>query len=112
MENSADGREFEEMINYNYVKKAAMILRALDNPLRQKIFTYLAENYNTTVTEIILNFQVEQSVISQHLAVLRRAKIISNLKNGKFVHYYINKKRVTEIQNFVNSISTDTGLSN
>ncbi len=97
-----------DIFNYNNIRKAAMVLRAFNHPLRQKIFNYLAENENSTVSNIIVFFNMEQSIISQHLAILRRAKIIHNLKNGKFVHYYINRKRVAEIKSFISSILEDS----
>jgi DNA-binding transcriptional ArsR family regulator len=103
MEISSDG----EIFNYHNIRKAAMVLRALNHPLRQKMFTYLIENSNSTVSSIIAYFNLEQSVISQHLAIMRRAKIIYSLKNGKFVHYYINTERVAEIHTFLHSLLED-----
>ncbi len=111
METTKEDQRAEEIINYNHVRKAAIVLRALNHPLRQKIFDYLAVTGTSTVTEIINKFQLEQSVISQHLAILRRAKIISNLKTGKFVHYYINNARVIEIQSFLDSLLDDKTIS-
>ncbi|MEO6288616.1 MAG: metalloregulator ArsR/SmtB family transcription factor [Ginsengibacter sp.] len=105
---SGAGNRDVAMFNYNNIRKAAMILRALNHPLRQKMFNFLAENENSTVSDIILYFNIEQSIISQHLAILRRAKIIYNLKNGKFVHYYINRERVAEVKSFISSILEDS----
>ena len=51
-------------------KKAAMILRALNHKLRQQIVKLIDEQQKMTVTEIYVKLRLEQSVASQHLAIL------------------------------------------
>ncbi|MEO7960628.1 MAG: metalloregulator ArsR/SmtB family transcription factor [Ginsengibacter sp.] len=97
----------EEIFDLFQLKKAAFIIRALNHPTRQAIFDYLAKNPNKTVTDLMTFMQIEQPVISQHLAILRRAKIIFHLKNGKFVHYFLNKVRVEEIGKLLSVFSND-----
>ena len=51
-----------------------------------------------TVTDLVFNLREEQIVISQHLSILRQAKIVTFLKKGKNVYYFLNKSRIVEIQ--------------
>ena len=60
-------------IDLLHAKKAAMILRALNHKLRQQIVKLIDEHQKVTVTEIYVKLRLEQSVASQHLAILRRA---------------------------------------
>jgi predicted transcriptional regulator len=63
-------------IDYLNVKKAAMVLRALNHKLRQQIIKMLEENTKMTVTDLYIQLRLEHSVASQHLAILRRANVV------------------------------------
>jgi DNA-binding transcriptional ArsR family regulator len=43
-------------------------------------------------------------VASQHLAILRRAGIVITERDGKFIHYTINKQRIAEVAKFVEEL--------
>jgi DNA-binding transcriptional ArsR family regulator len=88
-------------IDFLHMKKASMILRALNHKLRQQIIKLLDEHQKMTVTEIYVKLRLEQSVASQHLAILRRAGIVGTKREGKFIFYFINYLRVKEISHFV-----------
>lgn len=91
-------------IDYYNVKKAALILRALNHKLRQQIIKIIHENKRLTVTELYVKLRLEQSVASQHLAILRKAGIVSTKRDGKFIFYSINLPRIEEINQFVKSL--------
>ncbi len=88
-------------IDFLHMKKASMILRALNHKLRQQIIKLLDEHQKMTVTEIYVKLRLEQSVASQHLAILRRAGIVGTRREGKFIYYAINYPRVKDISHFV-----------
>lgn len=91
-------------INYYNVKKASLVLRALNHKLRQQIIKIINESEKLAVTEIYVKLRLEQSVASQHLAILRKAGIVTTKREGKFIYYTINKKRVEAIDEFVNKL--------
>lgn len=70
-------------------KQAARILRAVNNPLRQKILMYLEAHPSCTVTQLHKALRLEQSVASQHLAILREAKIVTFEKVAKERKYSV-----------------------
>ncbi|WP_231402000.1 ArsR/SmtB family transcription factor [Panacibacter microcysteis] len=86
------------------MKKAMLILRALNHKLRQQILKLLDEKRKVTVTEIYIELRLEQSVTSQHLAILRRAGLVVALREGKFIYYAVNYKRIKEVNNFVEQL--------
>lgn len=94
-------------INYLDVKKAAAILRAINHKLRQSIIKLLEEKENLTVTEIYVKLRVEQSVASQHLAILRRAEFVETNRDGKNIHYKLNQARLEEVNQFVKQLLKD-----
>ncbi len=91
-------------IDYYNVKKAALILRALNHKLRQQLVKLIEEEKKITVTEIYVHLRLEQSVASQHLAILRKAGIVTTEREGKFIYYLINHKRIDEISRIVNEL--------
>jgi len=91
-------------INYHNLKKAALVLRALNHKLRQQILTLIETEKKITVTEIYVRMRLEQSVASQHLAILRRAGIVSTQRDGKFIYYTVNYKRIDEITRVVDDL--------
>jgi len=91
-------------IDYYNVKKAALILRALNHKLRQQLIKLIEDEKKITVTEIYVRLKLEQSVASQHLAILRKAGIVNTQRDGKFIFYIINHKRIDEISELVNEL--------
>jgi DNA-binding transcriptional ArsR family regulator len=80
------------------LKKAALILRAINHKLRMQILKLIHTHGKLTVTEIYVKLRLEQSVASQHLAILRRAGMVDTVRDGKFIYYSVNYERLTEIQ--------------
>ena len=87
-------------INFHNLKKAALVLRSLNHKLRQQILALIETEKKITVTEIYVRMRLEQSVASQHLAILRRAGIVTTQRDGKFIYYTVNYKRIDEIKAF------------
>jgi DNA-binding transcriptional ArsR family regulator len=109
IENSAgeDKSKEEEnglLINYYNVKKASLVLRSLNHKLRQQIIKIIDESDKLAVTEIYVKLRLEQSVASQHLAILRKAGIVTTKREGKFIYYTINKQRVESVKEFVSKL--------
>jgi DNA-binding transcriptional ArsR family regulator len=96
-------------LDYVAVKTAAMTLRAINHKLRQQIIRLLEEHKRMNVTDIYVKLRLEQSVASQHLAILRRANIVATQREGKFIHYSLNHKRIADIAQFVNELVNSDG---
>ena len=91
-------------LDFHALKKAALVLRALNHKLRQQLLKLIEEEKKITVTEIYVRLRLEQSVASQHLAILRKAGIVNTERDGKFIFYTVNYKRIDEISNFVKEL--------
>ena len=91
-------------IDYHNIKKAAMVLRALNHKLRQQVIKTIHENKRLTVTQLYVKLRLEQSVASQHLAILRKAGIVLTERDGKFIFYTINFSRIEAINEFVKNL--------
>lgn len=92
--------------DYLNVKKAAMVLRALNHKLRQQLLMLIHTKQRITVTDIYTNLFLEQSVASQHLAILRRAGIVNTERDGKFIYYKVNYKRIEQINGLAKNLAS------
>lgn len=101
---STNGNPETLKINFHNLKKAALVLRSLNHKLRQQILALIETEKKITVTEIYVRMRLEQSVASQHLAILRRAGIVTTQRDGKFIYYTVNYKRIDEINQFVQEL--------
>ena len=103
---NADGGDGDSVkVDFLNLKKAAMILRSLNHKLRQQIVKLIDENKRLTVTEIYVRLRLEQSVASQHLAILRRAGVVKTERDGKFIYYSVNNSRVSHIMKCVEDLN-------
>jgi DNA-binding transcriptional ArsR family regulator len=91
-------------LDYSELRKAVLVLRAVNHKLRQTMIDLLDENQRMTVTDIYVKMRLEQSVASQHLAILRRAGVVITERNGKFIYYSLNKSRLGQISQVVDEL--------
>ena len=83
------------------LKKAAVILRAINHKLRQQMLRLLDEHKRLTVTELYIHLRLEQSVASQHLAILRSAGFVKTQRDGKFIYYMVNTDRLSDVNKLI-----------
>jgi DNA-binding transcriptional ArsR family regulator len=93
------------LIDTLLLKKSALILRAINHKLRQQILKKIDEKGKVTVTEIFTELFLEQSVASQHLAVLRKAGFVDTKRDGKFIYYSVNYNRLKEVMKIVSQLT-------
>lgn len=92
-------------LDFKELRNAVLVLRALNHKLRQKILPILYTEEEMTITELYIKLRIEQSVVSQHLAILRRAGVVTTKRRGKFIYYSLNPERVNTIAKAVNIIN-------
>ena len=81
------------------------MLRAVNHKLRQRIIDLLEESDTMTVTDIYIKLRLEQSVASQHLAILRRAGVVITERQGKFIYYSLDQDRLAQISGLVEDLA-------
>ncbi len=70
------------------------LVRALAHPLRLKILEFIDQHQRINVNRIYHNLDIEQSITSQHLKVLRMAHLVQAEREGKFIHYTLNYRKL------------------
>lgn len=92
-------------LDYRSLRKGVLVLRAVNHKLRQNVVFLLDEHSRLTVTEIYVKLRLEQSVASQHLAILRRAGVVNTEREGKYIFYSLNHDRIAEIAGLVDELA-------
>jgi len=92
-------------LDFEKVNAAAMVLRAMKNPLRRTLLKVLDENPGIIVTDIFVKLRLEQSVASQQLSILRQAGIVKTQREGKTIHYSIDYDHIKAISPLVNELA-------
>jgi len=78
---------------------------ALADPTRRNIVELLAMNGELSTTDISHNFHFSQPAISQHLKILREAKIVEMEKRAQKHVYKINRRKLQEIEKWAQSMT-------
>ena len=90
-------RHDELFINVSNIKKGVHTLRTINHLLRQEILQFIHEKKRITVTEIHTKFRIEQSVASEHLALLRKEKFVTTERDGRFIFYSVNYETLKKV---------------
>lgn len=71
--------------------------RAIAHPVRLAILKFISEQGTTNVNSIYNTLNLEQSITSQHLRILRVAELVDTQRDGKFIHYSINHTKIAKL---------------
>ena len=63
------------------------LFRTLADPTRRAVFERLAGEGELSVGDLVAGAGVSQPAVSQHLAVLRQAGLVTERRDGRFVRY-------------------------
>ncbi|WP_196896120.1 ArsR/SmtB family transcription factor [Aureivirga marina] len=80
----------------------ANILKVLGHPARLAILEQIAKQDKCICNDFVLEIDLAQATISQHLKELKKIEIIQGTISGKKMSYCINKERWEAIQGIIN----------
>ncbi|WP_243653537.1 ArsR/SmtB family transcription factor [Pseudonocardia endophytica] len=83
----------------------AEFFKTLGHPVRIRVLELLSEREHA-VSELLGEIEVEPANLSQQLAVLRKAGLVGNRKEGSAVHYSLTSTRVAELLGVARAILT------
>jgi DNA-binding transcriptional ArsR family regulator len=76
------------------------VFRALADPTRRAVFERLSLR-EMSVSELKSGFAVSQPAISQHLAALKSAKLVSERRDGRHAYYRSDPRGLTPLAEWV-----------
>jgi len=75
----------------------AGLFKGLAHPLRIRLLELLADGLEHSVAELQQSTGLEASHLSQHLAVLRRHRLVTSDRRASHVYYRITQPQVAEL---------------
>jgi len=84
-------------------QQIASAFKVLGGRERIQIIQYLSSG-KKCVCKILEHLKLPQNLVSYHLGVLRKANLITATKDGKWVHYSLNKKSLKELNVFLKEV--------
>lgn len=101
----ADSGTFLNAQEREILNHAKLKIRALFHPLREKILSLIDSNKNEMhVTEVYVKLRIEQSVASQHLAILRTQNFVVARRDGKTIFYRVNHEEINRVLSIAKEI--------
>jgi ArsR family transcriptional regulator, virulence genes transcriptional regulator len=95
----------ELRLNEQKLKKAVFLTKTLNHKLRQQILKVIYDKNVSKVNEIYKHLQIEQSVASQHLAILRKAGLVTCKRAGKTILYSVDQQRAKEVIGLIDELA-------
>lgn len=84
--------------------QAVNMLRLLSNEHRLLVLCLLLEHGEMSVTALLEQLEAKQSALSQHLARLREAGLVSYRRDGQTLYYFIRDDDVGQLIGALKSI--------
>ncbi len=81
------------------------IFRALADPTRRAVYERLAAR-EMNVSELKAGFAISQPAVSQHLAALRAAGLVTERREGRFAYYRVNPKGLAPVASWMDRYRT------
>jgi ArsR family transcriptional regulator len=87
----------------------ANLFKALAHPARIRVLEILSANGQPTpVSEILARTDIEPTLLSQHLAVLKRHHVVTNHRIGNAVFYEMAHPKISELLAIARVFLADT----
>lgn len=83
-------------------------MRALADPTRRRILELLRDG-ELTAGEISERFPMSNAAVSKHLAVLKEAGLVRDIRRGKYIFYELNTSVLEDVLVFVSSLGLGRG---
>jgi ArsR family transcriptional regulator len=85
-------------------EEIAVITKAIGHPMRVKILRLLAEHNTCITSDIVAEMPIAQSTVSEHLKILREAKLIQGEIEGPKISYCINRSVLAALERAISTL--------
>jgi DNA-binding transcriptional ArsR family regulator len=82
------------------MKREDTVFRALADPSRRAIYERLTHG-EAAVKDLTARFDISQPAVSQHLATLRKARLVSERRDGRLVYYRVDPKGLRPLVDWI-----------
>lgn len=87
----------------------ANLFKALAHPVRIRALEVLSANARpTAVSELLATIEIEATLLSQHLGVLKRHHVVASQRQGNAVYYELAHPKISELLVIARTFLADT----
>ena len=86
------------------MRQLIKVFKALSDQTKVRILKILQERNELCVCEIMQALNISQSRASRNLGILEDAGFVNDRRDGLWVHYSINKEKINEYHQALNSL--------
>ncbi len=79
------------------IERIANVLKVISHPTRLEIILLLQSKDQLTVSQICSKLDVEQSLVSHHLAAMRKSGVLKATRDGINISYSILESKVLDV---------------
>ncbi len=83
--------------------KLCDMFKALSDSNRMTIFVMLSKG-ETCACKLLEALDVSQPTLSHHMSILQKSGLVTGRKEGQWIHYTLNHKAISEIQDFLGGL--------
>ena len=76
------------------------VFAVLANPVRRRILELLAGRPRT-VSHLVQEFRLRRPAVSEHLQVLRNARLVRDVRRGRERYYHLDASRLIEVEEWL-----------
>lgn len=83
------------------MKKAAQLFKALGDDNRLRIVRHIAQQEEVCACKLLDELSISQPTLSHHMRLLRDSGLVTARKEGRWMHYSLNKECFDEAMRFM-----------
>ena len=87
------------------MRQLIKVFKTLSDETKVRILKILQERDELCVCEIMQALNISQSRASRNLGILKDAGFVTDRRDGLWVHYSINKKKINEYHQGINTLT-------
>jgi ArsR family transcriptional regulator, arsenate/arsenite/antimonite-responsive transcriptional repressor len=91
------------------LRESSDVAQALSDPMRLRILKLLALR-DLCVCELVYLLPASQSRVSQNLAILKYAGLVTDTRDGRWVHYSLNRAALEQALTDLHALVLDVSL--
>lgn len=90
------------------IENAALLFKALGDENRLRIVNRISTQKEVCACDLLDELSISQPTLSHHMKLLRESGLVVARKEGRWMHYSLDKKQVNEALRFIGQMTGES----